>query len=271
MVRSVTGSPPDPDPTRILEDLDALQHGLSAARVESARAERLETLGNLAGMIAHEMRGIASKIVGTAQLIDRDADDTDRARELADRIVRFGLHAGRVAEAILAAADEPIPGDASVLEIHRRALDALPSEARARIDDAAIDPNHRVGVDPDALERVLVNLYLNAWRAVGGSGQPGRIRMASAPTLDTDGKPAISIRVGDDGPGLPHDLVDSAFEPWSRGTVGSGHGLGLALCRHLVGSVGGSIRFDEPSGDRGAEAVVVLPVSGSVPEHARVA
>lgn len=284
MVWPVTDTPRQPDPSDILRDLDALQRDLEATRMDVARAERLETLGTLSGMIAHEVRGIASKIVGNAQLIGRDAGDPQRVRELADRIGRLGLHAGRVAEAILAAADEPPTGDCSVLEAHRRALDALPSEARPRIDDSGVDPRDRAAIDPDALERVLVNVYLNAWRAVGGSGEPGRIRVASRlgsstvsdPNIPSAADPSqcsarntVTITVSDDGAGVHPELGEVLFEPWSRASSGAGHGLGLALCRHLLDAVGGSIRFDQQPGS-GATVIIELPRAGSQ-RSARVA
>lgn len=264
MLPSVTDERPETDPSRILDRLDQLQRDLNGVREDTDQAERLGVLGTLASMIAHEVRGIASKVAGNAQLIERHADDPARVRDLAARITRLGLHAGRVAEAILAAADEPLPGDCSVLEIHRRALDALPSEARARVDDSRIDPRLRAGIDPDALERVLVNLYLNAWRAVGGAGGSGMIRVEARQRTQPRGACStwntLEIRVGDDGPGIHPEMADSVFEPWQRGgSTSPGHGLGLALCRHLVGSVGGSIRFDPPTPGTGAEVVIELP------------
>jgi C4-dicarboxylate-specific signal transduction histidine kinase len=71
----------------------------------------------------------------------------------------------------------------------------------------------------------------------------------------------LEIRVGDDGPGIHPEMADTVFEPWQRGgTTSPGHGLGLALCRHLVGSVGGTIRFDAPTTHcAGAEVVIQLP------------
>lgn len=279
MARAVPSDRPESEPARILARLDELQRELVATQDEVDRSERLGVLGTLAGMIAHEVRGIASKVAGNAQLIDRCAEDPERVRELAARITRLGLHAGRVAEAILAAADEPLPGDCSVLEIHRRAMDALPAEARARFDDTSLSPTLRASIDPDALERVLVNLYLNAWRAVGGSGGDGRVlvrvQRRGTPvfghTTDEHSAESIAagcsawntleIRVRDEGPGLHPELAETLFEPWQRGPItGSGHGLGLALCRHLLSSVGGSIRF-EPNRGRGAEVVVELPES----------
>lgn len=247
-----------PDPARILDALDALQRDLSAAQERDERAERLETLGTLSAMIAHEVRGIASKIVGNAQLIARDAGDPDRCRDLAERIARLGLHAGRVAETILAAADEPIPGDACVIDVHRRSLDALPSDARARLDDSGVDPTCRASIDPDALERVLVNLYLNAWRAVGGSGGSGLIRVSTRRRRDAAGTGHIELRIADEGPGVPRDLGGSIFEPWNKGHGGTGHGLGLALCKHLIEAAGGSIRLADPRPDHGAEVVLTL-------------
>ncbi len=277
MLRLVPVDPRHPDPFRVLDRLDRLQRDLTDLQADSDRAERLGVLGTLAAMIAHEVRGIATKVAGTAQLIERCADDPDRVRELSVRIARLGLHAGRVAEAILAAADEPLPGDCSVLDAHHRALDALPPEARPRFDAQGVLPGLRAGIDPDALERVLVNLYLNAWRAVGGTGGSGGVRVLAARRAvcgfghTTDDHPPAAIRVGcstwnaleirvrDDGPGVHPEMAEALFEPWRRGqTPNVGHGLGLALCRHLVDSVGGSIRFADRT-DTGAEVVVELP------------
>lgn len=276
MLGSVPDDRPDPDPARILDRLDRLQRDLNDLDATAGQAERLGVLGTLAAMIAHEVRGIACKVSGNAQLIERHANNPERVRELAAQVSRLGLHAGRVAEAILAAADEPLPGDCAILEIHRRAMDALPAEARARVDDAKIDPALRVGIDPDALERVLVNLYLNAWRAVGGIGGSGRIRVQAARrgvavfghTTDEHDPAAIrtgcstwngvEIRISDDGPGIHPEVAETLFEPWQRQADGAGHGLGLALCRHLVGSVGGMIRFEQRP-QAGAEVVIELP------------
>lgn len=275
MAQPVPPERPNPDPARILDELDRLQRDLAGIRDESDQAERLGVLGTLASMIAHEVRGIAAKVAATAQLIERDAHDPDRVRDLATRVTRLGLHAGRVAEAILAAADEPLPGDCSILEIHRRALDALPSEARARVDDSGLSPRLRASIDPDALERVLVNLYLNAWRAVGGSSGVGGIRVHArtttplgAPDTECSTWNTLEIRVADDGPGIHPEMAEQVFEPWQRGGApGTGHGLGLALCRHLVASVGGDIRF-EPNPINGAEVIIELPESPTLRQAA---
>lgn len=281
MVSIVSGNPSHPDPSEILRDLDALQRDLDQTRAGAERAERLETLGTLSGMIAHEFRGIASKIVGNAQLIKRDADDPKRAKQLAMQISRLGLHAGRIAEAILAAAEEPITGACNLIEVHHRSLEALPNEARPRIDDAGIRPAHCAAIDPDVLERVLVNIYLNAWRAVGGSNESGKIRIDSelishsAPAAEShaasngsgcSARNMLRVRIADEGPGVHPEIRESVFEPWSRQASGPGHGLGLALCRHLLSAAGGKIRFDEAT-NQGAAVIIELPASDQAPSY----
>jgi signal transduction histidine kinase len=289
MARAVTDE--RPDPAAILSRLDEIQRALVDAQEHQHREERLGVLGTLAAMIAHEVRNIAAKVAGNAQLIERHADDPDRVRELAARVARLGLHAGRVAEAILDAADTPLPGDCSVLEVHRRAIEALPADARVRFVDTAIDASLRASIDPDALERVLVNLYQNALRAVGeapehaGGPHPGRIRVRArrrgVPVFGHTSEEhsdhalehgcstwnTLEIVVADDGPGVHPEMAERLFEPWQRGTVGAGHGLGLALCRHLVGSVGGTIRFEQRP-RCGARVVVELPEPDAVRQAA---
>jgi signal transduction histidine kinase len=69
------------------------------------------------------------------------------------------------------------------------------------------------------------------------------------------------IAVEDDGPGIDPAIVPRLFEPFvSTKEVGKGTGLGLAVCRGIVESVGGSIRLDEGR-ERGAAFVVALPVA----------
>ncbi|MEJ1160595.1 ATP-binding protein [Prosthecomicrobium sp. N25] len=106
---------------------------------------------------------------------------------------------------------------------------------------------------PVALRRALRNLVDNALRY----GKTARIRLERAP----DG--AVSVTVEDDGPGLPEDRIEDAFQPFvrldaSRNPETGGIGLGLAIARSIVRAHGGSLTLaNRPAG--GLAAVVRLP------------
>jgi len=130
------------------------------------------------------------------------------------------------------------------------------SAARAALEgwggrlEVAVAAELVAGMHPVDLERVLVNLLTNARRAAGESG---RIEVRGERAAG-----AVSIRVLDDGPGFDPAVLAQV----DRGRVegAAGHGLGLGVCRRLVGAVGGSLRLGAgPSGS--AEVEVVLPAA----------
>lgn len=121
-------------------------------------------------------------------------------------------------------------------------------QERGQVLEIHVEPGaERACFDPTAIEQVLVNLIGNALK-YGPRG--GTIRVEAQPL---GGAPArIEIAVLDEGPGIPHDDRERIFEPYVRRAehAGSGGlGLGLAICRRIVCTHGGSIAVsDAPSG-----------------------
>ena len=107
--------------------------------------------------------------------------------------------------------------------------------------------------DHDRLEQVFVNLFDNAVR----HGSPvSQVRVTTA--VDGDGT-TVTVRVADDGTGIPAHLAERVFLPHERGvTASAGAGLGLAIARGIVDAHGGEIRL-EPTG-RGTTVAVTLPI-----------
>jgi C4-dicarboxylate-specific signal transduction histidine kinase len=101
----------------------------------------------------------------------------------------------------------------------------------------------------------LLNVVLNAGAAVSSTDRTGgyvKVRARQTPT-------GVRIEVEDDGPGVAASLRGRLFEPFATTKeVGKGTGLGLAVCRGLVESVGGKIGLDE-SHTGGAQFYIVLP------------
>jgi heavy metal sensor kinase len=115
----------------------------------------------------------------------------------------------------------------------------------------------RVTVDPDAVEQVLLNLLANAARHTPAGG-----RIAVSAVRDNG---HVQIDVADDGEGIAEGELPTLFDRFTRvdtarGRDSGGAGLGLAICRTIVESQGGSIRAESELG-HGARFVIRLPAS----------
>jgi two-component system, NtrC family, sensor histidine kinase HydH len=226
--------------------------------VKNRSAERLATIGQFAAGIGHELRNplgvIESSLFLLRQHLGQETASRPQVAKHLDRIGGEVLRANKTIQDLLDLARNRPP--------HRRptALRQLVESATAnallppmvRVTVAAVPADLAVHVDPDQIQQVLVNLFMNAAQAMPGGGH---IQVA-AETLPTTA--AASIRVHDDGPGIPAEVRPRIFEALFT-TKAKGSGLGLALCRRIVEAHGGSIQL-APS-DAGAAFVLVLPTA----------
>jgi C4-dicarboxylate-specific signal transduction histidine kinase len=112
-----------------------------------------------------------------------------------------------------------------------------------------------VTIDAHALQQVLVNLVQNAGQAMSETGGVITLGVRPAP-----GGIATLITVADEGPGVPRESRSKVFDPfYTTKAAGVGTGLGLAVCKHLVATAGGSIEVGDGPNGRGAEFRVVIP------------
>jgi two-component system, OmpR family, sensor histidine kinase KdpD len=113
--------------------------------------------------------------------------------------------------------------------------------------------------DATQIERVFVNLLDNAAR-VSPPGRPVRVTGGA-------GRGHVTVRVSDEGPGVPPAQADAIFEPFFRGRArgargpgdGTGAGLGLAISRGFVEANGGRLLLQRPVNGHGASFAVSLP------------
>jgi signal transduction histidine kinase len=112
----------------------------------------------------------------------------------------------------------------------------------------------RVRADPDHLHRILVNLLRNAREAVETSGRPtGRVQ---ASVTRVSG--VTTLRLSDDGPGLPERVQRRLFQPFAGSGRTEGAGLGLAISRELAQLNGGELALAE-TGPGGTTFELRLP------------
>jgi two-component system, cell cycle sensor histidine kinase and response regulator CckA len=136
-----------------------------------------------------------------------------------------------------------------------RAAQPLLRRAVGERVDLAIEPGDspaRVLIAPVGIERILLNLLVNAREALGVQG--GAVRVAVA-----HGDGVVRVVVADDGPGMEQDVLRRACEPrFSTKAPGHAAGLGLASVARLAESAGGSVGLESRPGD-GTVVTVRLP------------
>jgi two-component system, OmpR family, sensor histidine kinase KdpD len=223
-----------------------------AAEAEAARpiaeADRMRTA--LLAAVSHDLRTpLASAKAAVTSLRSRDvewgAEDHDEllatADESLDRLARLVdnlLDMSRLQAGALAV----FPRPADLEEIVARALDDLGPAARTVAVEIP-DTLPEVGVDPEILERVIVNLTANALRYAPADSPP----LLSASALAD----RVELRVVDRGPGIPESDRDQMFVPFQRlGDTDNttGVGLGLALSRGLTEAMGGTLEPEDTPG-----------------------
>ncbi|MBL9017412.1 MAG: sensor histidine kinase [Myxococcales bacterium] len=236
-----------------------------------ARGDRLASVGVMSAQVAHEINNPLTTVLGYAKLLQEDKPDDhpDRAglELIAGEAERMkGIIGGlleyartpRGSDAMIgpgksAELATPTSDPAQVVRHVGALLGPLLQKSKARLatDVQATAP---LAIDAHALQQVLVNLVQNAAQAMAGGGTI-TIGVTKAP-----GGIATLITVSDEGPGVPAKDRARVFDPFfTTKAAGVGTGLGLAVCKHLVATAGGSIEVGDGPGGRGAEFRLVIP------------
>ncbi len=234
-------APLDPDDVAVLahdeisvagQELAAMQHELRAALWRNAR---LAALGTVVAKVSHDLRGILTPALLTAERLQLNADPrVQRAGEILVQAVDRA--ADLVRRTLDYAREGPPPLDLTPIAlaplVSEAAETALPLGSHLRLN-YALDPAILVRADRNQLFRVLTNLMRNAAEAGARSVH------FSAQYYS----PAIAIEITDDGPGLPEKVRAELFRPFAGSTRRGGAGLGLAIARDLMVAHGGDIEL----------------------------
>ncbi len=235
--------------------LAALQTALSQ-RAARRRAEellrlgqvaRLNTLGELAAGMAHELNQPLTAMLANTQaarrLLDEDPPELDTARgamaQAAEQARRASAVVGRLRRAVERPDREGSLAPVKLQDAVREVLYLLePENARRGVAPAVQGPAQDVTVLAErvALEQIIHNLVMNALQALEQVPTDQRrltLRIAADGSFGT-------LTVQDSGPGIPADVLPRIFEPFFS-TRSGGLGLGLNLCESLAGNMGGKL------------------------------
>lgn len=247
------------DQNEQLEEMVAERtRALQEAQEQLVRRERLAALGQLAGGVAHELRnplGVISNAVYFLQLAQPDA--APKVREYLEMIQTRVNDAERIISALLNFARSR-PQQRQLVEAATLVADALQSVERpagtaAEVTiPAGLPP---ILVDPQQIKQVLVNLFVNAFDAMGGGGV---LRVAASGEAG-----AVTLSIADTGAGMSPTVLARIFEPLFS-TKPNGIGIGLAITHSLVEANQGTIRVESAPG-QGTVFYLTLPGGWSEP------
>ncbi len=213
----------------------------------------LARLGEMAAVVAHEVKNPLAGIRGALQVIGGRMPEGTRDRLVLNDVVDRLDGLNHIVQDLLVFARPREPQLAPVaLDVLLQRITALlqkdPAHARTAVDITS--PPVAINADAELLQIVLVNLILNAAQATDGTGQ---IRVNVTPN-----DALCRIAIADDGPGIPPEVRDRIFEPFFT-TKHRGTGLGLPTAKRIIERHGGTIAIECPP-QGGTVVTIALPI-----------
>ncbi|ATB40862.1 two-component sensor histidine kinase [Cystobacter fuscus] len=255
-----------------LEQLAESERLRARAALERAEVERLVLVGQLAAGVAHEVNNPLAFVKANLSYLQRETADeawTIEREEFRDVLDETKQGVMRIQQIVtdlrgFSRADplgEQEPGvlEEALKEAKRLASVRLREGGEVSLALAPELPAVRLG--QRHMVQVLVNLLINAADAAQSARPPRRPHIKVSAHQEAG---AVCLRVEDNGPGIPPDVLPRLFEPFfTTKPPGQGTGLGLALCRDYVARVGGTLHAENHSG--GARFVLMLPAASDTP------
>ena len=240
------------------------------------KQQRMESVGVLAGGVAHQFNNLLTIIGGNLEMLARSSTlDAEGRRMLADA-VSAGQRAAALTSQLLAYAGrsryqvQPLELCGELEHVMGLLVERVPSRIRVVIE--APSPCPTVDADPAQLRMLVSQLVLNAVEAIGE--RPGTVRLSSRVEAvsgeaarrrfaEFDLRPGAYVRLDviDDGPGMDAATQARVFEPFFS-TKFQGRGLGLAAVLGAVRSHEGAIAVQSAPG-QGTTFTILLPASGA--------
>jgi len=241
------------------------------------RGERLESIGLLAGGLAHDFGNLLTPVLGHADLLLRRLAQDSPLRSQVETIRTAAERAGELVRQLLLVSGrgelalEPVALDALIVEVAGMLEPVLPEQVQLRTEISS--PLPAVEGDASQLRQVLFNLVSNARDALAAAG--GTIVVRALPIeLDESARsafaihdrfesgPAVLLEIEDDGPGIDPATQARLWEPFFTTKI-EGRGFGLASVAGIVRRHHGGISVDSSPGS-GTCFRIVLPIAGEV-------
>jgi len=235
------------------------------------QAQRVESIGTLAGGIAHDLNNILAPIMMSIRYLKDTAHDAE-TKDILETIEESAKRGADIVRQVLSFARGvdgekiEVRADRLLTDLESMVKNTFPKDIRSQF--SVPDDVWNISGDPTQIYQVLMNLCLNARDAMpnGGTLAVGIENCAldeqyAAMNLQAKAGRYVKIAVTDTGTGIPPEIIDKVFEPFfTTKDLDKGTGLGLSSAVGIVRSHGGIIKvYSEPG--RGATFEVYLPAA----------
>jgi PAS domain S-box-containing protein len=246
-----------------------------ALEVQRRQAERIDSVGRLAGGVAHDFNNLLTIVIGHAHLVLQQLGPTDPLRADLGAVLDAASRGATITRQLLTYARRDV--------VHPLVLDAahaIASLARSlqRLAGDEIRLGFSLGpdiwpveIDPSQFDQMIVNLVANARDAIGGSGAIDislanlSLSAAAAAGYSLAAGNYVALRISDSGHGIDPAALPRIFEPFfTTKPPGEGTGLGLSSVMGTVEQAGGRVQV-ERTGTSGTTFLVLLPRAASRP------
>jgi len=249
------------------------------ARLEEQyrQSQKMDSLGTLAGGIAHDLNNMLTPIIGNAQLALMMVDQTSEVRGNLQDIEKCAERAAALIRQILAFSRKQLLMP-KVIDLNSLIEDFVKMLRRLIREDIELKLElapqlARIYVDAGQVEQVLMNLVVNARDAMPKGGEilisTTNATLESGVVHDVDGRPIsgdfVVLIVRDNGQGMDQATFSRLFDPFfTTKDVGKGTGMGLSTVYGIINQHKGHIRFETGVG-RGTSFFIYLPISSAPP------
>ena len=240
-----------------ITDLKKAEKQLQEAQTHLLQSEKLASLGQLAGGVAHEINNPMAVILGFSQSIAKKIKEDDSLYMPLKSIEREAIRCKKLVGDLLtfSRTGKPEKEKAGVNEIIEQTISLI--EAQTKIKNIEIIKKYnenlpRIMLNISRIQQVIINLCSNAIDAMPSGGKL---------FIETNlGDKNVEIKITDTGTGMTDEVKKRLFEPFfSTKEVGKGTGLGLSLCYEIIQSYNGTIEVESESG-KGSVFIIKIPV-----------
>ena len=234
--------------------LQAQSERIIAIEEQLRRSEKLSTLGEMAAVLAHEIRNPLGSIRGTAEILRDDYRPGDPKHEFIEIQIKETERLNHVVEDFLRMArQQPMElHDCSIREELETIVTLVAKDAQDRGVSLRLEPSTGEAVilgDGEKLRQAFLNIIINALQATPSGGSVGIACRRTATGHE--------IRFVDSGSGIAAEALTKIFEPFYT-TKPDGTGLGLAVTRKIIEGHGGTLEIESENGT-GTTVSVCLP------------